>query len=206
VISVGEAWLAAGVTHYTPYNLGSVCGTYSSIFSTIIDGAEEIRNAPVLLNDFLSPCTTTITTVAGVTLRSGNIIQLFPGFTASSGCLFTALIDECEMSDYDANDLRIEDDANHGNISSTDESLISIYPNPANDIATIEFEVNEEIPVSISILDVEGRIRQYLFNEKLLTGDHYKTQLSTKDFSPGLYVCVMKTGENVVTKKFLVQH
>lgn len=37
VVAVGEAFLAAGVTYYTSYNLASVCGTYNTV--AFIDAA-----------------------------------------------------------------------------------------------------------------------------------------------------------------------
>jgi len=206
VISTGEAWLAAGVTHYTSFNLGSVCGTYSSVIPVVIDGAEEVRNASVFLNNYLTTCTATINSPAIVTLESGNVIQLFPGFTASSGSVFTAMIDECENSDYDPDDLRVSENDEHENSSSSLPSSIKIYPNPANDVATIEFTSVIDQPIIISVNDVTGKQLQQSMNEALPQGEKLKSQISTKDLVDGFYMCIIKSGDKMFTQKFLVQH
>ncbi|HUM45762.1 MAG TPA: M4 family metallopeptidase [Chitinophagales bacterium] len=204
VISVGEAFMAAGVTHYTAYNLASVCGTYSSV--SFIDAAEEVRNASVLLNNFLADCTTTINAGAVVTIESGNIISLHPGFTANSGSLFTALIDKCEMSDYNAGDLKNESSNTTTGNTIAHELTISIYPNPAGQFTNIEFDWDNNMPVDMVVTDVTGKIMQTILADEKIGERHFSASVNTGNFSNGLYICMLKSGDKSVAEKFIVQH
>ncbi|MBK9731810.1 MAG: M4 family metallopeptidase [Chitinophagaceae bacterium] len=205
VISVGEAFMAVGVTHYTPYNLASLCGTYATV--TSIDAAEEVRNATVFFNNFLTDCNTTINSGAIVTVESGNLITFHPGFTSLSGSLFTAFIDKCEMSDYNSGDLKNET-VSEGQLqaSSSHDLTISIYPNPAGPFTTIEFDWKNDTPVELYIMDVTGRVVQSVLKNEVLDDPHYRTEINTTGFSNGLFVCVMKSGNESHIQKFLVQH
>ncbi len=203
-VAVGEAFLAAGVTYYTSYNLASICGTYSTV--AFIDAAAEARNASVLFNEFLLDCTTTISSGAVVTVESGNIISLHPGFTAVNGCLFTALIDECEMSDYNPGDLKID----NGDVITENEIVhdlnISIYPNPAGMYTTIEFDCDDTQPVELYITDVTGRVMNWMLNNEVPGTSHYKSDIHTVDFANGLYLCILNSGGETRVQKFMVQH
>jgi Zn-dependent metalloprotease len=205
VVSVGEAWLAAGVTHYTSYNLGSVCGTYSSPLPLVIDGAREVRNASILFNEYLLTCAATISAPAIVTLSSGNVIQLFPGFTASSGSVFTAQIDECEMSDYNPDDLRAEPGTASGELLNA-TSVLDIFPVPSDDACTISFDLRTDFPVTMYLADATGKIQMRILDKQSLIEQKYSMQISTKTLISGLYLCVLEAGDKVFTKKFLVQH
>lgn len=204
VVAVGEAFLAAGVTYYTSYNLASVCGTYNTV--AFIDAAAEARNASVLFNEFLIDCATTINSGAVVTVESGNIISLHPGFTAVSGSLFTALIDECEMSDYSPGDLKND----NGDVITEHEVardlIISIYPNPAGSYTTIEFNCDDTQPVDLFITDVTGRVMNWMLEQEMPETPHYKADINTVDFANGMYLCILKSGGETRVQKFMVQH
>ncbi|MBS1657024.1 MAG: M4 family metallopeptidase [Bacteroidetes bacterium] len=208
VISVGQAWMAAGVTSYTGFNLGSVCGTYTSPIPVTIDGAEEVRNATIFFNDYLTTCTATINSPAIVSLSSGNVIQLFPGFTASNGCTFTALINECELSDYDPNNLRAgaESADVHEGVVLNAESALSIYPNPASDDAVIGVDLVTDQPVNLYITDATGKLRMSVIDNERLTDQKFVRNLHTGDLPSGIYVCILKSGGKIFTRKFMVQH
>lgn len=204
VISVGEAFMAAGITHYTAYNLASMCGTYATVAS--IDAAEEVRNASILFNNFLSDCNTTVNTGAVVTVESGSIISFHPGFTALSGSLFTALIDPCEKSDYNPGDLKTD----HDNAAALNEPaadpVVSIYPNPAGNNTTIEFDWNDTQPLDLYVTDVTGRVMQWMLHDEQLETPHYKADVNTTEFPNGIYLCVLRSGDASYIQKLIVQH
>lgn len=208
VISVGQAFSAAGVTHYTSFALGSICGTYSSIFATTIDGAEEIRNASIFGNNFLGTCTTTINSPAVVTLKSGSIIQLFPGFTANSGSTFTAYISECDMSDYNPDDLK---QTNEGYSSpespaANSDDFFYLYPNPSDENFIVEFTLNTEAIASLYVMDVTGRRVMSITENELLEAGKQKIEVNTSSLTPSAYLLVMNSAGKTQTQKFIVQH
>jgi len=134
------------------------------------------------------------------------VVQLFPGFTASSGSVFTALIDECQTSDYNPDDLRVSEIDEQENLFSDFESALKIYPNPADDVATIEFTSLTDLPITVSVSDVTGKEIRQSFSEAVLAGEKFKTQIRTKDLIDGFYMCIIKSGDKMFTQKFLVQH
>jgi Zn-dependent metalloprotease len=208
VISVGEAWQAAGVTHYTSYNLASLCGTYNSAFPVFIDAAQEIRNASILFNNFFITCTTNVNAPAIVSLESGYEINLLPGFTATGGSVFTATIDECESSDYDPDDVRLEEQSPHLiSIPKAEvQSALFLFPNPSDDLINVEFAVEGDEVISAEIISTSGSVISLAVDAELLAGGKFKTQVNTRDFPSGIYVCRVKSGAQVYTKKFTVQH
>lgn len=204
VISVGEAFMAAGITHYTSYNLASVCGTYNSV--AFIDAAEEVSNGTILFNNFVADCSATINSGAVVVLESGSIISFHPGFTAVSGSLFTALIDPCEKSDYNPGDLKTDQDPAFAWNETTADWAISVYPNPASQLTTIEFDWNDIQPVDLFVTDVTGRVINWILKEERLETTHYKADMSTAEFPNGMYLCVLRSGNATHIQKLMVQH
>jgi hypothetical protein len=43
----------------------------------------------------------------------------------------------------------------------TNQANLSLYPNPSNDQLTIKYNINEAGPVSIIIIDAQGRVLLY---------------------------------------------
>lgn len=205
VISVGQAWQAVGVTEFTSYDLASVCGTYT--LTGYADATYGIENSILLVGEFISDCSTTINTPAIVTFESGYYVELNPGFEAKSGSTFTALIDECEISDYDAGDLKISQiDANENTSSIQFISEIKMYPSPADAFISLELNILQTEKVSISVFDLAGKeVDVWMQNELQDTGIQTH-QFNTEDLSNGMYICVIKAGDKSTINKFIIQH
>lgn len=86
-----------------------------------------------------------------------------------------------------------------------DQMQLSVYPNPANDQATIIFIVIDPAELQIDLTDVEGRVVQTVVNDHYSPGPHTLT-LSTAALAPGLYFCRMRNGQDARTTRVLVQH
>lgn len=78
---------------------------------------------------------------------------------------------------------------------------ISIFPNPTNDNVNIQFKTDDFSNVEIKLLNTLG---QCLWSEtpKLLDGN-YKTQLSLKGYSKGVYLLTISTGNGSTTRKLI---
>ncbi|MBC8172284.1 MAG: M4 family metallopeptidase [Chitinophagales bacterium] len=205
VISVGQAWQAVGVTEYTSFDNTSFCGTYST--TGYADATYGIENANLSFGDFTTNCTTTINSPAVVTLESGFYVQLNPGFEAKSGSTFIAWIDECEISDYDAGDLKYAE-TNSEDIITTNEiiSAIHLYPVPADQSVSVSLELREQSNISISVMDISGReITNWMYDQFTEKGNN-TLQFSTIDLMSGVYICVIKINGEMHTNKFIVQH
>ena len=81
---------------------------------------------------------------------------------------------------------------------------ISIYPNPTNGVVNLNFFLNSNESIDISLYDLNGRLIYALAPEKLSSGYHNRTlQLSGFNIHSGIYLIKFRTSTNSVTKKLI---
>ncbi len=82
--------------------------------------------------------------------------------------------------------------------------LLSLFPNPTQDIATVEFMLTRPSEVNIEVYTMMGAkiMTQSLGN--LPAGEHLH-QLVVSNCSPGVYILKVHIGSNVTTQKFTVR-
>ncbi len=79
-----------------------------------------------------------------------------------------------------------------------------IYPNPASASVNIDFSLETEERIEISLYDLNGRQLQILVNEHLSSGYHNKLiQLNSINIKSGIYLVALKTNQILVTKKLI---
>ena len=87
------------------------------------------------------------------------------------------------------------------NVSGFDEininDFVLLYPNPSNDLITIEFK-NNSIPTQIDVIDLLGR-KVYSCNPKTM-----KTMLDVKIFSKGIYLIRYNFEGQFISQKIIV--
>jgi len=66
-------------------------------------------------------------------------------------------------------------------------NAIALYPNPAQDMATLEFSLNRNAEVSLGLYTLAGRKVKAIEPQKLVSGTH-KLHLNVADLSNGLYM------------------
>lgn len=209
VLTVCEAFNAVGISHYTPFNLASMCGTYSSPVAYTIDAVDGVSNASVSNYNFSTACTTTITSSGNVIAESGSYIQLKPGFTATSGCTFTAQIEPCSITEYNPNNLKQPFHAVHENNFPQEEATLnplSIYPNPSDESFIAEFTLESETQVSMYVMDVTGRTVMHLKDNEMLGKGKQNLEVNTSALAPSAYLLVMQSSGRPQMAKFIVQH
>lgn len=78
------------------------------------------------------------------------------------------------------------------------------YPNPFNAITTIQFTITQEqTPVSLTVLNIEGQEVAYLLQKALQPGV-YSVQWDASTVSSGVYFCRLSTTQNQIVKKMVV--
>lgn len=82
-------------------------------------------------------------------------------------------------------------------------ALLSIYPNPATESATIVYSSSNEQVVNISISDVNGRVLKTI-NTTAAQGEN-KTTIQTSGFAPGVYFIRLATETGTEEKKLIIQ-
>ncbi|MCF8239860.1 MAG: T9SS type A sorting domain-containing protein [Melioribacteraceae bacterium] len=83
------------------------------------------------------------------------------------------------------------------------EYSLSSYPNPFNAVTTITYSVPEAEQVEIKIYDVLGREVTTLKNEIEEAGKH-KINWDANKSSSGIYICTMRTKQNILSIKLLL--
>ncbi|NQT35010.1 tandem-95 repeat protein [bacterium] len=91
----------------------------------------------------------------------------------------------------------IGEDAEEEVIVPTELTLGPAYPNPFNDIITIEFDLPWDGMLEISIFDIEGRKVKTLYNDDLNIGSHHTywdgLDAGGERASSGIYFCHLST-------------
>ena len=79
-----------------------------------------------------------------------------------------------------------------------------IYPNPANDIVTIDITSQKNISVTINLLNISGEI---ILSKEINTtsGIAQTVSLDIKNLSSGTYIIQLSDGENILGEKKMVK-
>lgn len=77
------------------------------------------------------------------------------------------------------------------------------YPNPFSDNTTINYAINKDALVSISIVDLIGNVVAELENGNKASGE-YSTTWNAENVSEGMYLLQLKVNNDISTKKIIV--
>lgn len=140
--------------------------------------------------------------------KAGQVVVLKPGFTASRGSDFVALIEGCsnnrrlgkaELSNNDDDQL---DQFSTDYLGNPIE--MNIYPNPFSATTTIEFQLEKTDEVDLFIRNTMGQIVAQLINKEQKYGGIHKLQFHAKGLPAGLYFSVLTVGEQQYVKKMML--
>lgn len=92
--------------------------------------------------------------------------------------------------------IRLNDQNNLG-VNENADFAMSVYPNPANDIATVSFDTNGEEAVVI-VTDLAGKVVATM----TAAG---KAEINTSNFAAGAYTVSVKANNQVATSKLIVR-
>jgi tetratricopeptide (TPR) repeat protein len=122
--------------------------------------------------------------------KSGDDIEMIKNFVdhsvSSPGNLFKALPKNGEVS-----------------LTITEYSLSANYPNPFNPVTSIDYQIPKDGMVTLKVYDMLGREVQTLVNDYKTTG-RYSVEFNAGDFSSGMYIYRMASGEYAAVKKMLM--
>lgn len=79
----------------------------------------------------------------------------------------------------------------------------SIYPNPANDVATLSFNLAAASDIQVQVVDVAGRVLNTVASGKMNAGIQ-KFTISTASLAAGVYNVVIHTDNGVFTQRLSV--
>ncbi len=85
------------------------------------------------------------------------------------------------------------------------DQLNQNYPNPFSGQTTISYYLSKDTQVELLVMDINGRVIDFLVNQVQQSGRHYVTFDATA-LPSGIYFYQLKTGNNAVqTKKMVVR-
>ena len=106
-----------------------------------------------------------------------------------------------------ANDATIDEAVKAGFILNAKERILtdaklSVYPNPAFSTASVNMQLSQATPVSVSLLDIQGKT---VFTQDF--GNHQgetSLSLNLSQLTSGIYTVMVRTNSGVVTQKLTV--
>lgn len=89
-----------------------------------------------------------------------------------------------------------------GNAATTTE--FSLFPNPATDNATVNFNIANASDVSIEVIDITGKVVKTVSLNNVAAGAN-SAELNVAGFAAGIYSVAVKTNDSSVTKKLVIK-
>ncbi|MBP6183947.1 MAG: Omp28-related outer membrane protein [Saprospiraceae bacterium] len=107
-----------------------------------------------------------------------------------------------------ANTFTFDEAIANGLASSNEEPItltsLDVYPNPANEMTTINLNLNDPQPVRLEVVNLLGQVVLHQ-THGTLSGEQW-INLSTADLTNGVYTLRIHTGDGFASRKLMVQH
>ena len=89
-------------------------------------------------------------------------------------------------------------------IDNLDNAMFNIYPNPANESATIAFQTVENAVVTISITNLLGQEVAVVLPAKNLAAGTHNVEFNASELNAGVYFCKIMEGNKVTVRQFVI--
>ncbi len=132
--------------------------------------------------------------------KSGDVPK-FKLYKSISG----ELIDlEGDIQPFVSNNITILGDLKEkSSILPTEFGISKVYPNPFNPVTTIEFTIPDYSPLSIKILNLQGRVVETIVDENYEPGS-YSIKYNATNLSSGVYFVELKNTKHVSYSKIIL--
>jgi len=89
--------------------------------------------------------------------------------------------------------------------SSSNDHAVKIYPDPARTGFTIEFTLQEESAINISLVDLSGRLVGRSINNIYLKPGHGTVKMPVSDIASGVYIMRLNIRNTVCSRLVTIQ-
>lgn len=170
--------------NYFIYNYSTSSGTITYLWD-FGDGSSSTLAYPSHTYATTSPVTICLTITDGASCTDTYCDSITPGMMMSS--VFTINV------------------LNPMGVSENENTITSLenYPNPFSDNTTINYAINKEATVSISVVDLLGNTIAEIVNENKASGE-YSITWNSQTVSDGMYLLQLKVNNDIKTKKIIV--
>jgi len=152
----------------------------------------SINNLNIYNNPLLADCE--IVSICEYLLSPNGIVTIYNNAT---GCNNPEEVQEACLQ------IGIQDADMFHSAFASQQFVVHVYPNPGNGFVTIEYFLDKDVMVSLSILDYLGCQVDLLVNEKKLRGK-YEVVSVASGLPEGVYYCRLQTGSKVKTGKIIL--
>ncbi len=175
---------------------------------TIADGALSHH----LANDRITTGGNAVVYEAGSygTMRADREVVLEIGASVLAGSRFRAFldVDPCEDAaplplDQPDTGLVLQREENN-QLEVLDQNQLMIQPNPASNFIMITFQLEAIQSTTISIFNANGEVVKIVNDSILRQAGEHQLEVNIKNLPAGIYYCQLKTGQSVLTNKFVV--
>ena len=83
---------------------------------------------------------------------------------------------------------------------------LSAYPNPFSDQTVLTFSTQSEGQITLTLMDVTGRVIRTLFQSEVEPGQWYSVGLDASEPGSGMYFCLLQHSDGTVLTKKLVKN
>jgi len=189
-------------------------------FQLILHGVPAASGCPVTLDITDTPInsgiyeasqsitsTGTVATGRNVTFQAGNSIILNPNFLADTNSIFLAQIQDCtNIFQESAISYQQRQLPNQEVVSVVADKLsLAVYPNPVRSEMNLAIHLPTNEKVSLSIYDALGQQVKTIINPTIKEAGNHLLPLSIDDsFKSGIYLVVLRTEQQQITKKISV--
>jgi len=136
--------------------------------------------------------------------KAGNSITLNPGFHATKGSSFSAILETCTP----VGSRLTTDDLPTTNLSpalnNTTILDLKVMPNPFRGSTLIQYQLSKPMPVLIQLMDINGRVIQVLENNTTKSDGLHEISLNGHALQVGMYYVFLVTSEGMLSKKVIV--
>ena len=203
------------VTNYSSGG-GSSCPTnmtVSSINKTTYEASNQITS------------NASISSGQTVNFYAGQNIRLTNNFRARKNSSVTFKIQPCGSSASSPNalaqsrnasaskgifrmDLAVEYEADYAEASRSDDTgpTLYIFPNPANNVITVQYEIFKAGNLEIAIFDKLGKKVSIIRQTNKVEPGQYREQSSVADLQNGMYVVSLESRGGIVSKQLVVHN
>jgi hypothetical protein len=81
---------------------------------------------------------------------------------------------------------------------------LNVFPNPATETAQINYELNSNTTVTITVFDVSGKLVTSMDKGEQTQGRHF-TSLKTAEMAKGFYTVKVQTANGMSVTKLIVK-
>lgn len=145
--------------------------------------------------------------------NAGSYIDLVDGFEITDGSLLHAYIDGCtgtsnpfpiqKLSGSYAGpmDDKVEDILQAQNQSFKIDDF-ELYPVPVRNTVNVSYTLNDDSPLKISVVGIDGKQMNVLMNQSDMKAGVYRLNFDTSNLNNGIYFMRIETKAGMVTKRF----